>query len=232
MIYVMSDLHGMADKYFAMLQKIGFSDEDDLYVLGDVVDRGEKPMAILKDMSMRPNVFPIMGNHDKMALDVLRRLMVEITPETIQNHLTPETLRSASIWMRNGAQTTLDDFKRLSADEREAILDYLEEFAPYEVVQAGGRTFILVHAGLGGFRPDRPLDDYDIFELAFDRMNYDTPLFDGDVYLATGHTPTFVLTGKPESYHSQHNIDIDCGAVFAQGRLACLCLDTMEEFYI
>ena len=71
MIYVMSDLHGEYDKYLAMLKKIKFSDDDELYILGDVVDRGQKPVEILRDMSMRHNVFPIMGNHDKMAIDVL-----------------------------------------------------------------------------------------------------------------------------------------------------------------
>ena len=64
MIYVMSDLHGEYDKYLAMLKKIKFSDADELYILGDVVDRGKKPVEILQDMSMRHNVFPIMGNHD------------------------------------------------------------------------------------------------------------------------------------------------------------------------
>ena len=53
MIYVMSDLHGEYDKYLAMLKKIKFSDADELYILGDVVDRGKKPVEILQDMSMR-----------------------------------------------------------------------------------------------------------------------------------------------------------------------------------
>lgn len=64
MAYVMSDIHGMYDKYKAMLEKISFSDKDALYILGDVVDRGENPVDVLLDMMSRPNVYPIMGNHD------------------------------------------------------------------------------------------------------------------------------------------------------------------------
>ena len=64
MTYVMSDLHGQYDKYKMMLEKIGFSDEDELFILGDVVDRGPKPVDLLRDMSLRSNVFPIIGNHD------------------------------------------------------------------------------------------------------------------------------------------------------------------------
>ena len=36
----MSDIHGEYDKYLAMLEQIDLSEDDTLYVLGDVVDRG------------------------------------------------------------------------------------------------------------------------------------------------------------------------------------------------
>ena len=87
MTYVMSDLHGEYDKYLSMLDKIKFSDDDDLYILGDVVDRGQKPVEILRDMSMRHNVFPIMGNHDKMAIDVLSWLLDEVNEEKLYKNM-------------------------------------------------------------------------------------------------------------------------------------------------
>ena len=40
MIYCVSDIHGELDKFEQMLELIRFSDEDHLYVLGDVIDRG------------------------------------------------------------------------------------------------------------------------------------------------------------------------------------------------
>lgn len=40
MIYVMSDIHGCYEKYRAMLKAIKFAEDDALYVLGDVLDRG------------------------------------------------------------------------------------------------------------------------------------------------------------------------------------------------
>ena len=36
----MSDIHGELDKFEQMLELIRFSDEDHLYILGDVIDRG------------------------------------------------------------------------------------------------------------------------------------------------------------------------------------------------
>ena len=38
MQYVMSDIHGQYDKYLAMMDKIRFSDDDHLYIIGDVID--------------------------------------------------------------------------------------------------------------------------------------------------------------------------------------------------
>lgn len=72
MTYVISDIHGEYEKYIDILNQIEFSDEDVLYILGDIVDRGGSPVKILLDIMERPNVFPIMGNHDLMALDILK----------------------------------------------------------------------------------------------------------------------------------------------------------------
>ena len=47
MLYAMSDLHGEYQKYLAMLEKIKFNQEDTLYLLGDLVDRGPEPVKIL-----------------------------------------------------------------------------------------------------------------------------------------------------------------------------------------
>lgn len=235
MLYVMSDLHGEYDKYLAMLKKIKFSDEDELYILGDVVDRGKKPVEILRDMSMRHNVFPLMGNHDQMAIDVLSWLLDEVNEENLYKNISNESMYRLMIWRMNGAQTTIDGFQKLPQNERQILLDYMKDFAPYEVVKAGGKTFILVHAGLGApnqFDRKKPLDAYSIEELAFVRFDYNREYFGGDVYIITGHTPTLSFTGQAEIYHSCNNICIDCGAVFASGALACLCLDNMKEYYV
>ena len=63
MIYVMSDIHGMYEKYEKMLKQIDFSEKDTLYVLGDIVDRGSGSMKVLQDMMRRANVHGLIGNH-------------------------------------------------------------------------------------------------------------------------------------------------------------------------
>ena len=55
MKYVMSDIHGRYDKYADMLELIHFSEEDELYILGDVIDRGPDGIKILMDIMERSN---------------------------------------------------------------------------------------------------------------------------------------------------------------------------------
>ena len=39
--YVISDLHGCLKEFEAMLEKIEFSEYDEMYIAGDVCDRGK-----------------------------------------------------------------------------------------------------------------------------------------------------------------------------------------------
>lgn len=61
--YVMSDLHGCYQSYLAMLEKINFNDDDTLYILGDVLDRGPNPIKIILDLMERHNVVVLAGNY-------------------------------------------------------------------------------------------------------------------------------------------------------------------------
>lgn len=41
-----------------------------------------------------------------------------------------------------------------------------------------------------------------------------------------------LLCGQDKIFRSGTMINIDCGCAFPGGRLGCLCLDTMEEYYV
>ncbi len=233
MIYVMSDLHGEYEKYIKMLKLINFTDNDTLYILGDVVDRGNHPVKILKDMSMRANIYPLMGNHEIMALYLLKKLAVDITEDNYKSQIDTETMYALLDWQTEGGSTTIQEFTSLSKEERLDLINYIEEFSLYEIEEINGKLFIMVHSGLGNFSKDKELDDYTADELTCCRFDYSKKYFSNDnIYIITGHTPTLSITGKPEIYMCNNNINIDCGAVFENGQLACLCLDTMEAFYI
>ena len=104
----------------------------------------------------------------------------------------------------------------------------------YEEVEAGGREFVLVHAGLGNFSPGKALDDYRLEELILTCPDPGQDCFP-DKYLVFGHTPTPYYTGArledARIFRRGRLIAIDCGCV-SGGPLGCLCLDTLEEIYI
>lgn len=232
MTYLMSDLHGQYDKYMKMLELIDFNARDDLYVLGDVVDRGPEPMAILKDMSLRINVFPILGNHDWTARVILSRLNVEITEENAETQINKDFLDAVRLWLSDGGDTTLKDFRRLSPDEREMVLDYLGDFAAYDEIEVNGVTYVLAHAGLQHFAPDKPLDEYDELDLIDGRTDYSRRYFK-DKILVTGHTPTLHIDPDFEGkiWSGNGHIALDCGAGFGLP-LGCLRLEDGRAFYV
>ena len=232
MTYVMSDIHGQYEKYAAMLEKIAFSDDDTLYILGDVVDRGDEPMRILCDMSMRPNIIPLMGNHEHMAEYVLRAVNVEITNESIEKSWNTDLVRIISQWYENGGYPTSKDFSRLSLDDREYILDYLGDFSFYEELSVGENTFVLVHGGLPDFSPEKSLDAYHPVRTLYERTDYEKRYYP-DKYLITGHTPTFLIDPEYDGkiYRKNGHIAIDCGVCHGK-KLGCIRLDDLAEFYV
>ena len=59
-IYVMSDIHGCYDEFMQMLDLISFSDYDELWIVGDVCDRGPKSMELLQKIISSKNMHLIM----------------------------------------------------------------------------------------------------------------------------------------------------------------------------
>ena len=76
--YVISDIHGEYERFMELLDEIELKDTDTLYVLGDVLDRGEHPIKVILKLMEMPNAFCIVGNHEVMALECLRFLCQEI----------------------------------------------------------------------------------------------------------------------------------------------------------
>ena len=46
--YVMSDIHGLWDKFEKMMNLLNLKDNDKVYFLGDVIDRGADGIKILQ----------------------------------------------------------------------------------------------------------------------------------------------------------------------------------------
>lgn len=66
---VIGDIHGCFSKARAALDAVGFDPDggDRLFSVGDLVDRGPESADVLEWLAL-PWFFPVMGNHDNMAL--------------------------------------------------------------------------------------------------------------------------------------------------------------------
>ena len=229
MIYAVSDLHGSFDKFKRLLKEIRFSDNDVMYVVGDILDYGDEPMELLCDLSMRYNIIPIVGDHDYRALRLLCELDKMLRGESAPD---PEVLSEMTEWIRDGGQKTMEGFKALDEDMKEGVIEYLEDMSLYEEVEVKGKKYLLVHAGIADFDADTPLDDYMPEDFIGRCADVDRQLIDG-VTLVVGHRPTYEIEGaeKGKIYHGEGAIAIDCGAAFGES-LGCICLDNGKEYYI
>ena len=223
MIYVMSDIHGCYQEYIKMLELINFNENDILYIIGDVCDRGIEPMKILLHMMDHENIIPIFGNHDMEAYPFL----------VLEYNCNINIFdRKFSWWMSQGGKTTLEDFRKLTITDQEKVLSYIEEFRYYEEINLNDKDYILVHGGLKDFDINKSLSEYHPYNLVWERPDYDKVYFP-DKYIISGHTPTHHIDGNMRGriINKNNHIAIDCGCVFGN-KLGCLCLNTMEEFYV
>lgn len=223
MVYAMSDLHGCYDKYIKMLEKINFNDEDTLYILGDIVDRGPDGIKIYQDMMKRKNVIAILGNHDYTALRMFKKIYNREEFDYFD-------LRY-KMWIMIGGEPTNNAFRELSKAEQLEIINYISQFTIFKDISVDGNKFWLSHTIP---QKDRMLHDYNLEREDFiaGAPEYDKKYYDNK-YIVTGHTPTIFIGPKYDGkiYIKNNHIAIDCGAVF--GRiLGCICLNNFKEYYV
>lgn len=225
--YVMSDIHGEYEKFMTLLDKINFSPNDILYVLGDIIDRGPHPIKILQEMMKHKNIKPILGNHEFMAVNCLPFL-----EKKHEDKIDERVVREMLNWKMNGNETTIKEYHKLSKKEQKEIINYLQEFYVFVELCVNDCCYILVHAGLGNFSPEKELSDYWLKDILWTRPDYSKKYFENK-YVITGHTPTYKIKENPRPgyiFRANNHIAIDCGACFGK-RLGAICLETGEEFY-
>ena len=230
--YVISDIHGQYEKFIAILDKINLQDTDMLYVLGDNLDRGPQPIKVLLKLMEMPNAICLVGNHEYMAAECLSFLMKEVTDRSLEE-LDYKTLDNLVTWQYNGAKSTIDEFRALSAEMQTEVIEFIKDMSIFEELTINGQKYILVHAGLGNFDHARDMEDYSLHDLIWKEADYSRQYFD-DIKVITGHTPTQFIKGNPNHgfiFRHLNHIAIDCGAYLPDGRLAALCLETGEEYY-
>ncbi|MGL4453715.1 MAG: metallophosphoesterase family protein [Sarcina sp.] len=212
--YIMSDLHGCYDKFLAMLKKINFTEEDELYILGDIFDRGDKPLEVLEYIRSHKNITLLKGNHEKMFEDYY---------ETRDN-----------LWFYNGGNTTYEELMQKDEDYMRSTYNYIKNLPVMQILKE--EKLILVHAGV--YYPSFwvrlemfvEMQEEDI--CIWDRSNIGKNYQYEDYKVVCGHTPVQTINGGNSIIRTDVAIYMDCGAVFEGGRLACIRIEDMEEYYV
>lgn len=212
--YIMSDLHGDWGHFRLMLFKIKFSSADQLYIIGDVVDRGPHGIKLLQYVRGQQNMTLLMGNHELMLLEGILHANDPLEEE----------------WF--DAQT-FAELNRLSVDERTSLAKYLAALPLQLTVSCNGTNYLLVHASPA---PAAVGKEEALQYLLWNRVSKLEARGFSQTVIA-GHTPTaFYQDCVPQRIWRYGNyIDIDCGTAFRStlpgGCLACLRLEDGKEFY-
>ena len=212
MIYVCADIHGCYEKYLKLLEDINFKDNDVLYILGDVLDRGGNGgIDILQEIMSTSNVRLILGNHEEIALEGMEFLMnTRIKNDSNIGELPDHVKVMLTEWINLGGIPTIDTFRELQRCEQERIVRFLSNRClTYAEITVNGIDFVLCH-------------DEGYYNDVYDAV------------LITGHVPTRFIDDNPKLDYIWRDGDhwhIDCGCGYG-GLLGAICLETYEEFYV
>ena len=131
-VYVCSDIHGQYQLYKEMLEKINFSDNDTLYILGDMIDRGPESDKLMLDIMNRPNIICCVGNHEVM----------------MYSHEIGDYKNDFWCNPSNGGIETLAQFEKLTEEKQEEIKDYIFNKTYLQIeIEVNNRKYLLSHSG-------------------------------------------------------------------------------------
>ena len=215
-----SDIHGCILSFQALLDKIAFSTSDELYLLGDYIDRGPGSKGVMDlVLSFQTNGYRVRclrGNHEQMLLDALKNWDGYFD------------------WLNDwGGSQTMESFKALVLkDIPKTYWDFLSGLEYYFEVD----EFILVHAGLDFHRHNPLSPNENMLYLRNWYQHIDMNWLDGRI-IAHGHTPLAKqeVEDMLRNLHRLPVIDID-GGCFAKhlpgkGYLCAFDMTNRELFF-
>jgi serine/threonine protein phosphatase 1 len=230
--FVIGDIHGAHKALLQCLERSGFNkEEDQLIVLGDVVDGWPEVKEVVDELLTMEHVIPIIGNHDEWFMDFVR------------------TGYKDPLWTSQGGAATLDSYTReienikgdlkrkMDTDKMQQHMDAYFSKTHYYYIDEANNVF--VH---GGFDWHIPIEasrkesltwDRHMYEVAryWDSKDYEFKFGDYNM-IFIGHTTTEYdpqargkKSTKPFMY--QNLAAIDTGGGWS-GKLTIMDVDTLE----
>ncbi len=225
--WVIPDIHGCSRTLKSLVNTlIKPSRNDELYFLGDYVDRGPDSKGVIDFISGleqdQYNVTALKGNHEDFMVELFD---AESKARNTWWHRLGD--KKHKVWMDIGGKSTLESFEAASIrDIPEVYIEWLRGLKYYVSLD----KFVLVHAGLN-FKNEDPFEDRRAmlwlrdYEIRPDKI--------GNRRIIHGHVPVnmdlIVMAIKSKVYKF---IDLDNGPYISGkagfGNLVALEIDSME----
>ena len=217
--FIISDIHGYGNLYYSVmsyLDNVSKFDEIELYINGDLIDRGYESAEILLDIIKRINenkfiIVYLGGNHELMMY------------QEYEDRKTKE-FTYYNNWYYNGGYMTDDGLHEILQDDNKinSVVSFISNLNIYHCFneKIGDKRILLVHAA----SPLKVLEECDlkikdnndeITRCVWLRDNFPFNIFDTkvgnkDYFTIIGHTPNNANTGY--LYNKKNNyLNIDGG---------------------
>jgi len=211
--FVVGDIHGCVDEVDRLLDALTPAASDTLVFLGDYIDRGPFPKAVI-DRMLRlrhegPRCVFLKGNHEDMFLAYMG-----------------ERGAYGEAFLFNGGETTLRSYGLEGQSPASLAVrvppEHLEFLLSLEL-RYEHPPFLCVHAGVA---PNRPLDDQRDEDLLWIRDAFVAHPHPFGCTILFGHTPQ-----REVLVHHPYKIGLDTGLVY-WNKLSCLELEEQRLYQI
>ncbi|ELR97668.1 metallophosphoesterase family protein [Gloeocapsa sp. PCC 73106] len=202
---IIGDVHGHYEALISLLEAIAPSQEDQIYFLGDLIDRGPHSAQVVQFV-ISNNYKCVLGNHEKMLLNTIGSGQVQ--------------REELHVWLYCGGYSTLESYQNNIPQEH---LTWFKELPLY--LDLG--DIWLVHAGVD---PRLPIENQSSDQFCWIRKPFHgmTQPYFADKLIVSGHTITFTLPGVKPGKLAQGRgwIDIETGVYHPKsGWLTALDID-------
>ncbi|MBD1856489.1 MULTISPECIES: metallophosphoesterase [Leptolyngbya] len=203
---VIGDVHGHYDGLMNLLDTIAPEASDQVYFLGDLIDRGPQSYQVIEFVKNSPYQ-SLLGNHEHLLLEAFPNGQVYAP--------------ALQAWLQSGGRATVASYTDI-----DVLVEHVQWIRTLPTYLDLGDVW-LVHAGV---HPEMPLEQQGYAEFCWirDEFHRSTQPYFSDKVIITGHTITFTFQGVVPGAiaRGQGWLGIDTGAYHPKsGWLTALDID-------
>lgn len=209
-IFVIGDIHGCLTELEQLVALLPFNTKKLLVFLGDYIDRGTRSAEVVHyiiELKKKFNVVTLMGNHEAMLLDFLKK---------------PRSSAAAQ-FIFNGGGATLASYGdgRGNFQIPEEHLEFYQNLLPYYEIE----NYFMVHGGV----PEVPLHKISMKKhglyLLWAREPFLSSEYDWGKVIVHGHTPS------SQVQFTENKINVDTGCVY-KNKLSAVSLKSLDVYEV